>query len=370
MGGSPDKLQRWLDLIAYLAGRRLPVTVDELMENLPAYADRWAGGDERARSSVRRTFERDKDELREFGIPIETVAHGPYAEPGYRLQRRDFYLPYLKLIGEAEPASERPRQRGAGTFALAPREAGAALQALRRVAELPAFPLRREAASAFRKLAFDLDPERFREAPVLYADDTAGEEEEEKRRQTLRTLTEALLARKRVTFTYHGMVRDQTTEREVAPYGLVFHGGHWYLVGRDRLREDVRVFRVGRMREPRPNTGAPRTPDYEVPEEFELGEHVGGEAWELGDEDEGSVEARVRFPFPGSLWAERNRLGRLEAREEGGAQVRRFEVRQADPFLRWLLSLPGEVELLGPPELREALRERARTVLALYEARG
>ena len=35
------KVQRWLDLIAYLVGRRLPVSVEELMERLPAYAGDW-----------------------------------------------------------------------------------------------------------------------------------------------------------------------------------------------------------------------------------------------------------------------------------------------------------------------------------------
>ena len=69
------KVQRWLDLIAYLVGRRLPVSVGELMERLPAYAEPWGQGDEKARKSVRRKFERDKDELRELGIPIETVPY-------------------------------------------------------------------------------------------------------------------------------------------------------------------------------------------------------------------------------------------------------------------------------------------------------
>ena len=98
-----SKVQRWLDLIAYLAGRRLPVSVEELMEQLPAYARDWVEGDETTRASVRRKFERDKDELRDTGIPIETVPYhmGALKErvEGYRLSRRDFYLPYLKLLG-------------------------------------------------------------------------------------------------------------------------------------------------------------------------------------------------------------------------------------------------------------------------------
>jgi len=74
------------------------------MERLPAYARDWRGGDETARASVRRKFERDKDELRALGIPLETVTYsinyGMEEEHGYRISRSDFYLPYLKLVKE------------------------------------------------------------------------------------------------------------------------------------------------------------------------------------------------------------------------------------------------------------------------------
>src|SRR5690606_37264678 len=69
------KLQRWLDVIAFLVARRLPVSVDEIMEAIPAYASRWTEGSDKDRDSVRRTFERDKEELRRAGIPIESVEY-------------------------------------------------------------------------------------------------------------------------------------------------------------------------------------------------------------------------------------------------------------------------------------------------------
>ena len=37
------------------------------------HARDWVEGNETTRASVRRKFERDKDELRDTGIPIETV---------------------------------------------------------------------------------------------------------------------------------------------------------------------------------------------------------------------------------------------------------------------------------------------------------
>ena len=47
---SPDdvrisKTQRWLDLIAFLVQRRVPVAVDEIMEGVPSYAEKWRTGE-------------------------------------------------------------------------------------------------------------------------------------------------------------------------------------------------------------------------------------------------------------------------------------------------------------------------------------
>ena len=358
------KVQRWLDLIAYLVGRRLPVTVDELMERVSAYAIKWKPGVEKDRASVRRTFERDKDELRELGIPIETVEftinYGMERAQGYQLKRRDFYLPYLRLLEEA--TGPPPTVAGVDEFTIAADDAGLALNALRRIADVPSFPLRREARSAFRKLAFDLEPERFDRPPVLDVGGPADDDE-----GTLRLLSDALLAQKRVAFLYHGLYRDEETERDVAPYGLFFQRGNWYLIGHDNLRDAIRVFRTGRIRDPKVNPARPQTPDYEIPADFRLDDYLEREAWELGDPEEAGLIAEVRFEFPRSLWAERNRHGELLREEPDGSAVRSFRVRQVNPFLRWILSLEGEARILSPPELSEGLSELAAQVVDLYQ---
>ena len=88
------KTQRLLDLIAYLVGRRVPVSVEQILENVPAYA-LPEDADDTARASTRRMFERDKDELRELGIPLETGSNDPMFddEIGYRIDRRAYALP-------------------------------------------------------------------------------------------------------------------------------------------------------------------------------------------------------------------------------------------------------------------------------------
>jgi predicted DNA-binding transcriptional regulator YafY len=363
MPDKPTKLQRWLDIISYLVGRRLPVSADELMRGVPAFAERWASDDPKDHEAVRRMFERDKDELRRFGIPIRTVQYSREGEPdlqeGYQLDRRDFYLPYLRLVQQVGGRPDYPERARPARMEIARADAPLALDALRRVADLPGFPLVGEARSAFRKLAFDIDPQQFSShTPVLFLDRPGAAELTER----LRTLSDALLARKRVSFRYHGIYRGAETSRDVAPYGMLFQHGHWYLIGHDATRDALRVFRVGRMQDVDTNRRSPHTPDYTIPDDFSLDAYVGREAWELGEGEEAPVVARVRFRFPLSLWAQRNEHGTLESTTTDGEAVRRFEVHQVEPFLRWLLGLGGEAEVVGPDTLRDELKALAALV--------
>ncbi len=122
-----SKTQRWLDVIAYLLGRRLPVTVEEIMQAVPAYAATAREGDFTAMASARRMFERDKDELRKMGIPLETREYSVdgLEQLGYSLARRDFYLPYLGILSGAGTGMPRA---GAPDVPLSPEEAGLRLR--------------------------------------------------------------------------------------------------------------------------------------------------------------------------------------------------------------------------------------------------
>jgi proteasome accessory factor B len=367
------KTQRWLDLIAFLVKRRFPVTVDELMDGVPAYRTKWRSGSEADRAAVRRMFERDKDELRAAGIPLKTqeysIEHGAETVLGYRLEARDFYLPYLRIVAGAgeslppAPSSSPPAPpappASAGTLDLTDQQATLAVDALRRVAELPASLFAREAHTALGKLAFDLDLEALGRAPVLFVEPRGTEGV----RETLRLLTEALRLRKRVRFRYHGILRGEPTDRDVAPYGLLYNHGNWYLVGHDVTRDAIRVFRLGRMEDPRADTSTP-DPEFEADPDFDVSRYARRQPWELGDDE--PLTCDVRFEFPLSLWAERNQHGEPVRELAGGAVVRRFQVRQTGPFLRWLQSFGGDAIAVAPPELRRAQAELARETLDAY----
>jgi WYL domain len=61
-------------------------------------------------------------------------------------------------------------------------------------------------------------------------------------------LCTAVRMRRRVAFHYESHDRIPS-RREVEPYGIVHMDGRWYMVGRCRLREDIRTFRLDRLSE-------------------------------------------------------------------------------------------------------------------------
>ena len=66
------------------------------------------------------------------------------------------------------------------------------------------------------------------------------------RGDTVLLLADVIRRRRRVR-TYRAFSGDET-RRELSPHGLVVHSGRWYLAAHDHLRDDLRTFRVDRMR--------------------------------------------------------------------------------------------------------------------------
>jgi predicted DNA-binding transcriptional regulator YafY len=358
-----SKTQRWLDLISYLVGRRFPVEVGELMARLPAYAAMKP-------ETARRIFERDKAALLALGIPIagdEFRGSRSGAEfDGYYLKTHDFFLPYLRIVREARAPKVEEGLLRPGFVTLAPEHLTDAVEALRRVAELPGNPFSDAARTAYAKVVLDLDVTNVREAPVHLVEPPGAAAS----RATLHALSDALIDRRPVRMRYRGIARRAVTEREVDPYGLLAAGGRWYVIGYDHGAGDIREFRVDRIEslDVQEDGRSGTAPFFEVPEHFSIAHYAHRQAWELGSEAE--TEVLVRFAFPWSLWAARNAHGEPVRDEADGAAVRRFRVRGRDPFLRWLLSTEAEVEVLEPAAVVGELRALAAAVAALHENGG
>ncbi len=368
---TPTKTQRLLDLLAFLVSRRQPVSRGEIWDGVVGYRQKLESGTDP--ESVRRGFERDKDELLKLGFPLETVdapMNDPDEQTLYRISAKDFYLPYLKLLregradaGDTDEPGVRQRQKRSWQTPVSRLDPGttyAAAEALHSLRSNDELPFQAEADSAFRKLTFDLQGDvegMFGPPPVLVPGD------DEDTRGLVPVLARAIRDRRVARFTYEGIARDARTEREVEPWSLLYKQSHWYLIGHDRTRDDRRVFRLSRILEMDEVTEG--KPEFATPD-VDLSAWDAAEAWNLPGMDEPEVEALVRFRFPRSLWAERNDMGELvETDTDTGDAVRRFAVRSSGPFVRWVLGQLDDAEIVAPAELvAESRRLRQRVIEA------
>ncbi len=206
------KAERLMNLALCLLGTRRPLSKRELRESIEAYLE--AGSDD----SFNRMFERDKDDLRELGLVIETVENLE-GETGYLARRDSNRLPAITLdaeeaaaLGLAAKVWQQARLAGA---------ASGALQKLR-AAGLPE----------------DVDP---------YGAHGALEPRIPVHEAAFEPLMLACRDRRPVIFDYRKANAAQPEQRHVEPWALECWRGHWYLAGWDRDRGAERVFRLSRI---------------------------------------------------------------------------------------------------------------------------
>ena len=301
------KLDRLLNLTAALLETTVPLSAEEIRAKVPGYGDA-------APESFRRTFERDKDDLRELGVPIETVTVEHHEQPhaAYTIERDRYELP--------DPG-------------LDPDEL-AALHLAATAVQLEGLDPD-DAEEALRKLGGVGSP-RAGDGPALGALPTPD---------WLLELFVAVLERRVVRFTYG------SDTRTVEPARLQFERGRWYLTGHDRDRDDRRTFRLDRVVGP---VSSGHAGDFERPEQTPA---VRLRPWELGSGDAVVATVLLDPAIARSALAEDPALAVAERRADGSVVVA-LEVRNRDALVNFVLSLLDRAELLGPPELRDELVQR------------
>lgn len=301
-------IERILNLLAFLLTTNRPVTAEEIRMTVAGYDQ---GSDE----AWRRMFERDKDLLRQLGIPLTLAPLDAFeVDFGYVVPREDYSLPDPGLSDEERTALWLAAQ-------------------VVRIGSDAAEP------AAIFKLGGAPGPAT---GEPLGANLGAHDDD----------LAEAFLAvseRRSVEFTY----RDR--RRTVSPYGLVHRRGHWYVVGPEKDDDNIKVFRLDRATDVR----AGEQPSvFSRPAGFSAADSIPEAPWETGADD---MEATVRFDADMAWWARRQITGRATVDEhDDGSITARLPVSNPDAFVGWVLAFEDRAVIESPPELRSMLVSRVR----------
>lgn len=250
---SAHRTERLLNLVICLLATRRWLSKEQIRVAVPQYADCESP------EAFGRMFERDKEDLRELGIPLVTGSTSAWFEDevGYRVDEAAYALPDLGFT-----ASEM------AVLGLASRvwqQASLAGPAARAMVKLQALGVETDDESLV-----GVEP-RVRTAEPAFD-----------------PLYAATRDRAPVSFRYR-KPGGEAGERHVEPWAVTSRSRWWYLVARDRDRDDVRVFRLSRIQGPIKRIGKPGS--YEIPADLNPVTLVAGAP---GPTDDRQATLRVR----------------------------------------------------------------------------
>jgi predicted DNA-binding transcriptional regulator YafY len=295
-----ERLERLVNLTATLLDTRRPLTLEEIAARLePSYPEN--------KPARRRAFERDKDTLRNLGVPIRTTPVDPLTnELGYEVRPDDYYL--------SDPGLTPDEQAALHVAVTAVRlEGGEAREGLRKLGGIEGAPVQ----------------------ALATLPDTTG----------LGPLFDAVARRRSVTFDYRGEPRG------LDPYGVVHRFGHWYVTGRDRDKDALRAFRVDRL------DGAPTLGSvggFDPPADFDPASALRSDPLTYGDDQPITARVLVDASHAAVVVDDLGEDAVAERREDGSVVVK-LAVVNREAFRSFVLGLLEHAEVLDPPALRADL---------------
>jgi proteasome accessory factor BC len=324
-----DKLIRQLSLVAFLMAERRPLTARDVKQNVEGYS-------EMSDEAFARRFYSDRSELLSLGVPLQSQRDEFTGEELYTLRSENYFLPPLELTDDELAALQTCLYLLEGQFAYA-EPFRLALQNL--ALGRPGFA-QAPTETAVRVEVRDPD----------YSPELAGR---------LSKLETAISKQRTLKFDYWGIARDKVRARTIDPYALLPHEGSWYVIGRDHAVDEIRTFRVSRIRgEIRFATRRER--DFRLPSEFSAQAYRPPPAWQMG---EIVGEARIELSGDTAWWVERTlrRSGRLED------NVFVTPYANLEHLAAWVLRLDGRAVPLEPDELRREVAASLRRVRERHE---
>lgn len=234
MAERTQRAERLLNLVFCLMASTRPVPRSTIAVSVAGYESSSSDG------AFERMFERDKDELRSLGVPIETVTDLNGEVLGYTINSQVYGMVEVALTQEEMTAC-------------------ALASIVWNTAQLS-----ESGYMALRKLEVSSPNVMLRELPSL-AKFTRVDER-------VLPILRAMRAAEQVRFTYRGVADASASERIVDPWGVVSIEGRWYLTGHDHTRAAQRTFRISRITSEVALTGSER--QIPAPVDFSLSEAV------------------------------------------------------------------------------------------------
>jgi proteasome accessory factor BC len=328
-----EKLIRQLSLISFLMATGRPVSALEIKREVEGYSSM---NDD----AFARRFYADRAELESLGISLQVdkPAEGFFEAELYALPPENYYLPPIEFTDGELAALRTALVLLDGEFAYAE-------------------PLRLALQQVSWGRPSPLAEGDTAPIDVKLAPSGGGREMS----QRLAKIETAISRRKTIEFSYYSMQRDEVSDRKIDPYHLVFRTGQFYLIGHAHERDDIRVFRLSRIRG-KVSYATKAEHDFAPRKDFDRRDYASRADWQMG-EIQGTAKVFLRERIAWLVERDFGAFGKLrKATKKDAAPARGFiyetEYASARMLTSWVLGWRENAELLEPADLAKEAAER------------
>ena len=219
------------------------------------------------------------------------------------------------------------------------------------------------AHGAFKKIQAVLEPvprnyiDKF---ATMFCQTMVGTHDYSKKADLLDALMQAMEDSQAVAMAYQSLSATEPVTYAVWPYGLAYHRGSLYVVGRTQHHDDICHWKLDRI-------AAVELKDqkFERPQDFDLQKHLAKSFGVF----HGDAEVRVKIRFLSavaryveeSTWHPSQKL----SRQHDGSLIAEFVLDGTEEIKRWILSFGKHAQVLRPRELRDEILTEWRDAIAL-----
>jgi proteasome accessory factor B len=323
---SPPRIpveERLFSLVLALLATDAGLTKNEILSTVQGYRQKYSHAGDNA--NLERQFERDKDDIRELGVPLETLDSpgqaGNNQNLRYRIPRGAYELPSDVRFSPEETTL-------LNLAAMVWREGSFSGESRRAILKL-------------RSLGVTTTEPVLGYAPRVRVRDAAFE-----------PLNSALEKRQFVRFAYLKPGEGESRVREVAPLALIQHQGRWHLYAEEPVSGTTRTFLLRRIVSQ--VTALPKT---FPPPPADVSERALAELEEVWNRNTAIVEVE-----PGTDAA--TRLGKRRGATVTDTGALELHYSDLNIFADELAGFGPEALVLSPSELRDAVRTRLQATAA------
>jgi predicted DNA-binding transcriptional regulator YafY len=315
------KGERLVSLLSYFFERYEPVSLEKIYQDI--YREQYFDSDDKA---FKKVFDRDKKELADAGVKIETVQVGSNIK--YTLSREDFCLPNLELTTE---------------------ERACLVTALKFFLDTSFGSTCR---TALAKLSLGSNDGVYESVPVFGCVDSPDTDES----LAVNSILESIVTLSNIRFFYQSKEGEKPVERVVSPYRLFKRDGSYYVWGLCHLRDEIRRFKVDRITS---KVKILDNSEYEIPDDVDLHTDTGLD-WLRTKEPEDTI-AKVRLA-PHQSIAFLNNYANVESTrllKDGSLDViYRIKEPMIEEFVGWVLKFGPDAKVVSPDDLIDMIKRK------------